>query len=194
MKLSRVKRVCMDHEELVVKQAESGLDVTTWIGARHALYPVHGLEMNLKLAIQIWELDQKKLKTIYTDEDTEEKGECFSLITRKDLEAMPPLIAVGETTEPGLKPVCHINEKVILMDRETKKSWYFWEDMLAPVEGGELTYHLLNGDTGRNTVGVYAGGQLEAVIWCTPWRQDEVMGMIFAEIAEMYAAKIGGNE
>ena len=198
MKLSRVKRICLDHGELVVKRAQSGLDVSTWIGARHALFPVHGLEINLKMAINIWELDQKKLKNLYTDEDTEEKGECFSLIRRVELESMPPLIAVDGAEDleaPGLMKVCTLNEKIILMDRETKKGWWFWKDMLEPVEGGEIRYHLINEDTGRNVVGIYAGGKLEAVIWCMPIdNREEVVGKVIESLSEIYAESIGGEK
>ena len=49
MKLSKVKKVCMDAGQIIVKKADTGIDINTWIGTNNALYPVRGLSMNAEL-------------------------------------------------------------------------------------------------------------------------------------------------
>lgn len=190
MKLSRVKRICLDNEELVVKRAQSGLDVTTWIGTMSAMYPVHGIEMNARLAAQIWELDQKKLGNMYiVDADDYEK---VTLISKDELEAMPALMQIDENAEerPDLEKICVINGWILLKDRTTDAGWLMREEMLAPVEGGTVTYFQMN--PGRNLIGIYAGGELEAAVCCTKWQHSDLTKAVFRTIAQMYAEGIVG--
>ena len=54
MKLSKVKRIVLNHEEMRIARADTGIDVRTWIGVDMAMYPVHELVVTPMLLARIW--------------------------------------------------------------------------------------------------------------------------------------------
>ena len=88
MKLSKVKKVCMDASEIIVKRADTGIDVRTWIGTNSALYPVRGLDMSAELAIRIWEIEPKKLRDIEINQDTDENEATTLIKALEELKAL----------------------------------------------------------------------------------------------------------
>ena len=195
MKLSKVKKVCTDSGEIVVKRANCGLDITTWIGTNSAMYPVRGMTMNTALAVRIWEIEAKKLNDMRIEEDTED-SEAPTLIDRLDLESfeflVDPLTNEGEEKYPGLTKIATIDGRILLADRDTKEGWVFREDKLGPVEGNGLLYIPLAKGDGR--IAVYGSGQLEAVIYAAPWTASDYMKAIISQIADVYRQKEGGGQ
>lgn len=190
MKLSKVKKVCMDAFEIIVKKAEVGLDVRTWIGTSDAMYPVRGLEMSAELAIRIWEIEQKKLKDIRIEQD-EENEEALTLIMREDLEGFSFLgdYFADENADkvPGLARIATIENYVLLMDRDTGEGWIIRENRLEPVEGTQLIYIRL--EKSRNLIGIYGGGTLEAVVYGMRWKRSEYLKSVIEKIVETYRAE-----
>ena len=183
MKLSKVKKVVLNHGALCVERAETGLDVRTWIGADDAMYPVHELYMTAVLAARIWELTPKQINTLHIDED--ENSNIGTLIGAEDLENLPAL-AEAEGGVPTLYELCRIDGKVILMNSKTGKARYFREDVLAPTEG-MLQYF---GEEGSPIVGAYSNGVLEAAIYTGRWEDNDMLKLKIQKIAEIWEQKI----
>lgn len=186
MKLSKVKKVCMNDEEIVIKRADTGLDVRTWIGTNWAQYPVRGLIMTAEMAERIWEIEPKKIAEMAILEDMGE-NEAVTMITRADLEKVAFLGDAIERDDeqeaPGLAEVATVNNWLILMDRKTKKAWLTRTDRLAPVENKKRIY--IPVEVNRNLIAVYADGMLEAVLYMTPWNQTDYIKRIMQQIAEI---------
>ena len=194
MKLSKVKKVCTDSGEIVVKRANCGLDITTWIGTNSAMYPIRGMTMNTALAVRIWEIEAKKLHDMRIQEDTED-DEAMTLIMQVDLRSfeflIDPLTNEGEEAYPGLRKIATIDGYILLADRDTKEGWVFREDKLGPVEGNGLMYIPLA--KGEGKIAVYGSGQLEAVIYAAKWTASDYMKAIISQIAEMHRHEEGGG-
>lgn len=194
MKLSKVKKVCMDGGYIVVKKAACGLDITTWIGTTSALYPVRGMTMNAGLAVRIWEIEPKKLKDLEIMEDTED-DEAPTLIQHDDLESfeflIDPFTNESEENYPGLARIATIDGWILLADRDTKEGWVFREDKLGPVEGNGLMYIPMAKGDGR--IAVYGSGQLEAVIFAAKWTASDYIKAKIGQIAEVYRQKESGG-
>ena len=185
MKLSKVKKVCMDAGTIVIKKAEMGMDIKTWIGTNSALYPVRGIDMNAALAVRIWEIEQKKLRDMEIQEDTEEV-EAATLIDREELESLDFLadtMTADNDEVPGLINIATINGYVMLMDREKNDACVFKEDRLAPVEGERLMYIPVEGN--RRLIAVYSDEILEAVIYTMGWDKSEYLKAVISRIAEV---------
>ena len=185
MKLSKVKKVCMDAGTIVIKKAEMGMDIKTWIGTNSALYPVRGIDMNAALAVRIWEIEQKKLRDMEIQEDTEEV-EAPTLIDREELESLDFLadtMTADNDEVPGLINIATINGYVMLMDREKNDACVFKEDRLAPVEGERLMYIPVEGN--RRLIAVYSDEILEAVIYTMGWDKSEYLKAVISRIAEV---------
>ena len=185
MKLSKVKKVCMDAGTIVIKKAEMGMDIKTWIGTNSALYPVRGIDMNAALAVRIWEIEQKKLRDMEIQEDTEEV-EAATLIDREELESLDFLadtLTADNDEVPGLINIATINGYVMLLDREKNDAFVFKEDKLAPVEGERLMYIPVYDRSGL--VAVYSDGILEAVIYAMKWDKSEYIKAVISRIAEV---------
>lgn len=190
MKLSKVKKVCMDAGQIIVKKADTGIDINTWIGTNDALYPVRGLTMNAGLAIRIWEIEQKKMAEIDILEDTEE-DEVPTLIRREELESLDfladTLTDKDRDEYPGLLRIARIDSTILMLDRKTNKAWVFRETKLGPIEGKNLMFIPVEED--RGLIAVYADGILEAVIYAAPWDASEYMKATIRQIAEIYREK-----
>ena len=89
MKLSKVKKVVLNHGSLCVAKAETGLDVRTWVGCDMAMYPVHELYMTPALAARIWELTGKQVNALRITEEIDSNRPL--LIMPEDLERLPML-------------------------------------------------------------------------------------------------------
>lgn len=185
MKLSKVKKVCMDAGTIVIKKAEMGMDIKTWIGTNSALYPVRGIDMNAALAVRIWEIEQKKLRDMEIQEDTEEV-EAATMIDREELESLDFLadtLTADNDEVPGLINIATINGYVMLLDREKNDAFVFKEDRLAPVEGKRLMYIPVEGN--RRLIAVYSDGILEAVIYTMEWDKSDYLKAVISRIAEV---------
>jgi len=192
MKLSKVKKVCMDTGTIVIKKAEMGMDIKTWIGTNSALYPVRGIDMNAALAVRIWEIEQKKLRDMQILEDCEGK-EATTLIDREELESLDFLadtLTADNNEVPGLINIATINGYIMLLDREKNDAFVFKEDKLSPVEGERLLYIPIN-DSGR-LVAIYSDGILEAVIIAMKWDKSEYIKGVISRIAEVCRTKERG--
>ena len=190
MKLSKVKKVCMDASEIIVKRADTGIDVRTWIGTQSALYPVRGLDMSAELAIRIWEIEQKKLRSMEINQDTDEE-EAATRITREDLEKISFMgdtfaDAYDEET-PGLAKIATIDNWIILEDRNTGKAWAMRADKLEPVEGTRLLFVQTEGY--GNLIAIYADGILEAAVYAMPWERNDYLKSVIHEIAKIDRAE-----
>lgn len=190
MKLSKVKKVCLDAFDIIVKKADTGIDIRTWIGTCDAMYPVRGMEMSAELAIRIWEIEGKKLKDIRVEQDTEEE-EAATLIMRGDLEKFSflgdTLADAYEEDTPGLVRIATIDNWVLLMDRKTGEGWVIRENRLAPVEGARILY--IPSDESKNLIGIYGGGMLEAVVYAARWSASDYLKAVIQKIVETYRAE-----
>ncbi len=184
MKLSKVKKVCLDASEIIVKRADTGIDVRTWIGTNSALYPVRGLDMSAELAIRIWEIEPKKLRDIEINQDTDE-NEATTLITREELEKISfmgdTFADAYEQETPGLVNIATINNWNILEDKKTGKAWAMRANKLEPVEGTRLLFIPI--EENRNLIAIYADGILEAAVYASPWKRNDYLKSIIQEIA-----------
>ena len=190
MKLSKVKKICTGAETIIVKRAETGIDINTWIGVNSAMYPVRGMEMTAAMAIRIWEIEEKKQRKMEILEDTE-GFEAGTLITREELESLP---FMGDTFEeesgpdyPGLVKIATIDGMIVLLDKKTNKAVIFREEKLDPVEGSHLIY--IPVQERSQLVAVYSDGILEAVIFTIPWNRNDYTKNTFRQIAEIYEAE-----
>lgn len=179
MKLSKVKKVVLNHGSLCVAAADTGLDVRTWVGCDMGMYPVHELYMTPALAARIWELTGKQIHELHISEETESNGAL--LITSGDLLRLP-MLAEAEGGNPNLYELCRIDGNVILMDQETGTARYFREDILAPTEG-RIQYF---GEKGSNIVGAYSNGVLEAAIYASRWEANEMLTKKLEKLAEIW--------
>ena len=186
MKLSKVKKVCLNSGTIIVKKAACGLDINTWIGTNSALYPVRGMTMNAGLAVRIWEIERKKLNEMEILEDTED-DEALTLITQEDLESIDflidPITPENADEHPGLKKIATIDGYILLADRLTEKSWVFKEDKLAPVEGNNLIYIPVKSYS--HQIAVYGDGELQAVISAGKWNTFDLLGNTIGLIAKV---------
>ena len=186
MKLSKVKKVCLDGGYIIVKKVDKGIDISTWIGTQSALYPVRGMTMNAALAVRIWEIEGKKLNEMQILEDTED-DEALTLISQEDLKGIDflidPITPVNANEHPGLKKIATIDGYILLTDRDTEKSWVFREDKLAPVEGNNLIYIPVKSD--RYQIAVYGDGELQAVIYAGKWNTYDLLGNTIGLIAKV---------
>ena len=184
MKLSKVKKVCLDASEIIVKRADTGIDVRTWIGTNSALYPVRGLDMSAELAIRIWEIEPKKLRDFEINQDTDE-NEATTLITREELEKISfmgdTFSDAYEQETPGLVNIATINNWNILEDKKTGKAWAMRANKLEPVEGTRLLFIPI--EENRNLIAIYADGILEAAVYAFPWKRNDYLKSIIQEIA-----------
>lgn len=190
MKLSKVKKVCMEAGQIIVKKADTGIDINTWIGTNNALYPVRGLSMNAEVAIKIWEIEQKKLMEFEILEDTEE-DEARTLINREELESLDYLADTltdkNKDEYPGLTRIARIDNKILMLDKKNNKAWVFRETKLAPIEGTNLMF--IPVEEGRGLMAVYSDGILEAVIYAAAWNASDLMKETIRQIAEIYREK-----
>lgn len=182
MKLSKVKKVVLNRGALCVANAETGIDVRTWIGTDDVMYPVHEIFMTAVLAARIWELTPKQMNALHIDED--ENSNIAVLIGAGDLESLP-MLAEAENGVPTLYELCRIDDKVILMDGKTGQARYFRADVLAPTEG-VLQYF---GAENSSIVGAYSDGVLEAAIYTGRWEDNEILRYKFKALAEAWERK-----
>ena len=194
MKMSKVKKVCLDGGYIIVKKVDKGIDISTWIGTQSAIYPVRGMKIDTALAVRIWEIESKKLRDMEIIEDTED-GEAPTLISREDLEQIDflidPLTPENADEYPGLIKIATIDGYIMLADRDTKKGWVFREDKLGPVEGSHLTYIPI--EKGRGVIAVYGDGELQAVIFAANWNANDYLKGTIRQITEVYRqAEDGG--
>lgn len=178
MKLSRVKRVVLDHGNLAVCQAETGIDVCSWIGCDYAMYPVHGMRMTAMLAAKIWELDAKKISMLHISEDA--NSNVPVLIDAKTLEGIS-VMAEAEG-EPSLQEVCRINKYVLLRDARDGSGIMFSEDLLGPIDQKKNPQYFR--EEGR-IVSVYVDGKLEAAIHTFKWGKMESIAEAMETIREI---------
>lgn len=187
MKLSKVKRVCVDASEIIVKRADTGIDIRTWIGTNTALYPVRGMDIKAELAIKIWEIEPKKLRNMEIIQDTDE-DEALTLIERSDLEQLSFLgdvyAAAYDEETPGLINIATINNCTLLLDKKTMDGWVIRKDKLAPIEGDRLLF--IPVEENRNLIAVYGGGYLEAALYAIRWEKDDFMKDVMRKISEIY--------
>ena len=179
MKLSKVKKVVLNHGSLCVAKAETGLDVRTWVGCDMALYPVHELYMTPALAARIWELTGKQISALHITEDDDTNPTV--LIEPSDIERLP-MLAEAEDGVPTMYELCRIDGNVILIDSETGRASYFREDLLAPTEG-QIRYF---GEKDSHIVGAYSDGVLEAAIYTGRWEANEILTMKIEKLAEVW--------
>lgn len=179
MKLSKVKKVVLNHGSLCVAKAETGLDVRTWVGCDMAMYPVHELYMTPALISRIWELTGKQINALHITEEVDSNMPL--LITAGDLEELP-MLAETESGEPNLYELCRIDGNVILIESETGRARYFREDLLAPTEG-RIQYF---GEKGSYIVGVYSEGVLEAAIYTGRWEANEILTKKIEKLAKVF--------
>ena len=186
MKLSKVKKVCMDTGYIIVKKLDKGIDISTWIGTNSALYPVRGMTMSAALAVRIWEIEQKKLKDIEILEDTE-GAEAPTLITQEALEwvdfLIDPLTPDNAEEYPGLLKIATIDGYILLADREENRGLVFREDKLAPVEGTNLSFMPV--ENSPNMIAVYGDGELQAVIFAARWDASDYLKGTIRKIIEV---------
>lgn len=167
MRLSKVKRVALSEGDLFIAQADTGIDVRTWIGAGQAMYPVHELYMTPNLAARIWELDEKQINTLRISQGDDSNQ---SLIIPPSVLMQLPAMAEAENGEPNMERICQIDEMIILIDNKTSEGFCFNVKYLAPVEGSRIQYFRLEGS---KVIGVYSDGKLEAAIYALKWGQLE---------------------
>ena len=179
MKLSKVKKVVLNHGSLCVAKAETGLDVRTWVGCDMAMYPVHELYMTPALVARIWELTGKQMNALRITEEIDSNQPL--LITPGDLQGLP-MLAEAESGEPNLYELCRIDGNVILIESDTGRARYFREDLLAPTEG-RIRYF---GESGGDIVGAYADGVLEAAIYTGRWEANEILTKKMEVLASVF--------
>ena len=179
MKLSKVKRVVLNHKSLCVARADTGIDVQTWIGCDMAMYPVHELVITPELAARIWELTEKQIRDLRIT--NEENSNLSILIGRADLEKLP-MLAEAEQGEPNMLELCCIDDMVILMNQRTGKAYYFDLDLLGPTEGRRQYF----AEDNSHVVGVYSDGVLEAAIYVGDWTETEILYSKIGKIASIW--------
>lgn len=184
MKLSKVKKVVLNHQKLCVARANTGIDVQTWVGVDMAMYPVHELVITPMLAARIWELSEKQIHLLDISEHLE--GNYSLIITESDLEGIP-MLAEAENGEPNLTRICQIDGNIFLLNQETGQAYYFSAELLGPVEGSRIQYFA---EPGKNIIGVYSDGKLEAAIYGGDWRNSEYMTEKQGTIAKIWEAGI----
>ncbi len=157
MKLSKVKKICIGKGTIICAQAETGIDVRSWIGTNDVMYPVHDLLMTAELACRIWEVDAKKIQELFLCTKVKEEGSVIPRII-DDLENFPLLGESGGS--PSIRRICSIDNDVILYDSLDGKIYMYPIDLIAPVEGRQIRYFKVG-----DWIGIYGDGQLEAAIW-----------------------------
>lgn len=181
MKLSKVKKVVLNHGSLCVARANTGIDVQTWIGCEMALYPVHELVVTPMLAARIWELNEKQIHTLRITEGVAESNQPL-LIQPEDLENMA-MQAEAEKGEPNLERICQIDNEILLLNKRTGKAYCFSAEYLGPVEGGRVQFFA---EDNSNIIAVYSDGKLEAAIYASNWQAMEHMTRKFESIAHIW--------
>lgn len=179
MKLSKVKKVVLNHGSLCVAKAETGLDVRTWVGCDMAMYPVHELYMTPALVARIWELTGKQMNALRITEEIDSNKPL--LITPGDLQGLP-MLAEAESGEPNLYELCRIDGNVILIERDSGRARYFREDLLGPTEG-RIVYF---GESRDNIIGAYSNGVLEAAIYTGRWEANDILTKKIEKLAEVW--------
>ena len=179
MKLSKVKRVVLNHKSLCVARADTEIDVQTWIGCDMAMYPVHELVITPELAARIWELTEKQIRDLHITDA--ENSNLPILIGRNDLERLP-MLAEAEQGEPNMLELCCIDNMVILMNQRTGRAYYFDLDLLGPTEGRRQYF----AEDNSHVVGVYSDGVLEAAIYVGDWTRTEILYSKMGKIAEIW--------
>ena len=185
MKLSKVKKICMDSGEIMVKKAQTGLDVDTWIGSYGALYPVHGFSMTGQLAVKVWEIEDKKLKDMRIHDDSVDSA--LTHVTREELEGLPVLVdaRVREDAEdPGLRHMATVSKYMILQNRETGKVRVLSEKYMEPIEGTRIFYIPIDEEDMK--IAVYGDGELQAVLTTLRWESNDWLVRVFEDISTVW--------
>ncbi len=158
VKLSKVKKICLSRGTIICAQAETGMDIHSWIGTNSVMYPVHDLVMTAELACRIWEVESKKLQELFLCTRMKDDDSANSIIIN-DLEQFPFL---GESEgEPAIRKICRIDDVDILYDSVLSKVYAYPSEILGPIEGGKIKYYRLG-----DWIGIYGDGQIEAAAWC----------------------------
>ena len=180
MKLSKVKKICVDEEEIIVTRAGgAGIDTNYWIGVMSAMYPVHGMAITTGIAANIWDLDERKLNKMRLV-NSWDGDECV-LITAADREGMNAM-AEGEDGDGNLRRICTIDNWILLLDERDGGGWILKKDFLKPVDDGRLNFFH---EEGSNIIAAYSNGKLEAVFHCARWSVLESFAEKFDTIRKM---------
>lgn len=187
MKLSKVKKLVLNYEQLRIARADTGIDVQTWIGVDMAMYPVHELVVTPMLMARIWELNEKQIHSLNISDGYAGNTENTEsvLLSAGELEELP-MLGEAEGGEPNLERVCQMDKDIILMNSRTGKAVFFSADLLGPVEGSRIQYFA---EDGSNIVAVYSDGKLEAAIYASDWKASDPMMEKFRKIAMIWGEK-----
>lgn len=171
MKLSKIKRVCVDAGQLRVVDTigNSNNLVMQWVGTKEALYPVEGVTVNEEMLQVLWELSDKTMEAMAAapvHHDPDLLMELPGLIDKEKVES----ITIGKMMDYG---AMKCGDGVIFVDPA----------MLKPC-GDWLQFVIVEDEEGP-WVSVYSDGKLAGLV--RPVR-NELAGHLLA-IAQAVAGR-----
>lgn len=182
MRLNKIRQVCKAAGQVYVITADGmvGNMVTQWIGTARALYPVVGLNLDLRTLMLLWEMDPVKSgldahegtmadmveRGLLEDED----AQLLRHVPAKIDADNAPLIGLGEIN--GYKALACGDEAMCFL-----QGW-----LLDPCfKQGNIRLEIMAG-AGRR-VAVYAGDSIVGVLWPAEESTSRALGGILSAMA-----------
>ena len=151
MKLSKVKKVCTDAQQLrvVATLGEGNNLVSQWVGTQDALYPVEGLTVSEEMLQVLWELSPAQINAI--EEHPVHHAPEF-------LRSLPGLVE-----KDSVKPICIAQVMGYQAMKCGEQGVVFVDpDKLRPC--GDWRQFVIHYDNAGPWVVVYDDGKLNAVV------------------------------
>lgn len=169
MKLSRIKKLCMNEKtiRLYSVQAPSNA-VMQWLGTDKALYAVEGGMLTLAMLKQLWEISPEKETKFDLADDTLEGAVERKLLAADDivyLSAIPAMIDTANAPKLGLAEINGYKAIAAAADRVT----FAEERLFEPCYGKwDTTFEVhMDGELGTTWVAVYTDGTISGMIRAT---------------------------
>lgn len=184
MRLSKVKKVCMDAGQIRILTADNSCNmVVQWIGTDAALYPVEGLVLDLKTLLAIWEIDSKKAGEIDMAEGSYADMVDRGLLTEADARLLRMVAGSIDTNEAPLLGLGEVNGCKALACGEEQMIFLPPGTLTPCFKHGGINFDVIVQDGGAR-VAVYGGGSLIGLLWPLDSARAEGLHGIIRNMAE----------
>lgn len=186
MKLSRIKKACMDEGVIRLYSVEApGNAVFQWLGTDGALYAVEGCELTLTTLMAIWEIDSKKAANMDMVEDTLRGAVERRLLTDRDADILAGAPAMIDSMSAPPLVMAHIGCYWAMKFGEDHVM-FASENNFAPCIGKHIVAMDIHADdaTGEPAwIAVYADGKLCGMVRPTSKIEAERLLELVREVA-----------
>lgn len=193
MKLSRIKKACMDEGVIRLYSVEkTGNAIFQWLGTNEALYAVEGCELTLTTLQAIWEIDSKKAANLDMVEDTLRGAVERRLLTDRDVHILTGAPALIDMENAPLLSIIVINDHRVIACGDDRVI-FVPEARFAPCYAKAILSmeYYENGDTGEPAwIATYTDGKLCGMVRPVKKVAAERLRALAKEVARRESAAI----